>query len=76
MIEVSFMIDANEVQNSNPLSTWIKRHWDMPWLNYLLKHKQDIKTVKFYDPLEKMYEVKFIFTLDPEKETYYILKYR
>ena len=75
MIEVPFMIDAHEATNSNPLSTWIQRNWDMPWLNYLLENNQGIETVKFYDPPAHMYEVKFIFKMDPKKETFYRIKY-
>jgi len=75
MIEVPFMIDATEADNSNPLSTWIQHNWDMPWLNYLLEHNHGIETEKFYDAPRDMYEVRFRFKLDPQKETYYRLKY-
>jgi hypothetical protein len=75
MIEVPFKVDAYEVKNTNPLSTWIQRNWDMPWLNYLLENNQGIETEKFYDPPTHMYTVFFKFKMDPKKETYYRLKY-
>ena len=75
MIEVTFKVEGYEVENTNPLSTWIQRNWDMPWLNYLLENNQGIETVKFYDPPTHMYEVKFRFKMDPKKETFYRIKY-
>jgi len=75
MIKVPFKIDRLDVTNSNPLSTWIQRNWDMPWLNYLLENNQGIETEKFYDALTDMYEVTFKFKMDPKKETFYRLKY-
>jgi hypothetical protein len=75
MIEVPWMITAEDVKDSNPLSTWIQRNWNMPWLNYLLEHNQGIETEKFYDAPTDMYEVKFKFKMDPKKETFYRLKY-
>ena len=75
MIEVPWMITAEDVKDSNPLSTWIQRNWDMPWLNYLLEHNEGIETEKFYDAPTHMYEVKFRFKMDPKKETFYRIKY-
>jgi hypothetical protein len=75
MIEVPFNIDRMEVINSNPLSTWIQREWGMPWLNYLLENNLGIETEKQYDAPRDMYHVTFRFKLDPQKETYYRLKY-
>jgi len=76
MIEVPFAIERHEVQNSNPLSTWIQRNWDMPWLNYLLENNEGIETEKFYDAPVDMYHITFKFKMDPKKETFYNLKYR
>ena len=75
MIEVPFVIDRMDVNNSNPLSTWIQRNWNMPWLNYLLENNHGIETEKFYDAPTDMYTVTFKFKLDPKKETFYRLKY-
>lgn len=75
MIEVPFMVDRMDVNNSNPLSTWIQREWNMPWLNYLLENNHGIETEMHYDPPVDMYEVKFQFKMDPKKETFYRLKY-
>ena len=75
MIEVPFIIDRIDVNNSNPLSTWIQRNWNMPWLNYLLENNHGIQTEKFYDAPTDMYTVTFKFNMDPKKETYYRIKY-
>jgi hypothetical protein len=75
MIEVPFIIDRMDVNNSNPLSTWIQRNWNMPWLNYLLENNHGIQTEKFYDAPTDMYTVTFKFNMDPKKETYYRIKY-
>jgi hypothetical protein len=75
MIKVPFQIDRYDAKNSNPLSTWIQRNWDMPWLNYLLENNEGIETEKFYDPPTDMFTVTFKFKMDPKKETYYRLKY-
>jgi hypothetical protein len=75
MIEVPFSIDRMDVNNSNPLSTWIQRNWNMPWLNYLLENNHGIETEKFYDPPTDMYHVTFKFKMDPKKETFYRIKY-
>jgi hypothetical protein len=75
MIEVPFIIDRIDVNNSNPLSTWIQRNWNMPWLNYLLENNHGIETEKFYDAPTDMYTVTFKFNMDPKKETYYRIKY-
>jgi hypothetical protein len=75
MIEVPFNIDRMDVNNSNPLSTWIQRNWNMPWLNYLLENNQGIETEKFYDAPTDMFHVTFKFNLDPKKETFYRIKY-
>ena len=75
MIEVPFSIERHDAESSNPLSTWIQRNWDMPWLNYLLEHNEGIETEKFYDAPVDMYTVIFKFKLDPKKETYYHLKF-
>jgi hypothetical protein len=75
MIEVPWIMTAEEAENTNPLSHWIQRHWNMPWLNYLLEHNEGIETEKFYNAPSHMYEVKFKFKMDPKKETYYRIKY-
>lgn len=75
MIEVPFKVEAYDVHNANPLSTWIQRNWNMPWLNYLLENNQGIETVKFYDAPTHSYTVTFKFKMDPKKETYYRIKY-
>ena len=75
MIEVPFAIERHDAESHNPLSTWIQRNWDMPWLNYLLENNQGIETVKFYDAPTHMYKVKFRFKMDPKKETFYRIKY-
>ncbi len=75
MIKVPFKVEVYEVENANPLSTWIQRNWDMPWLNYLLKNNQGIETDKFYDAPTHSYTVTFKFIMDPKKETYYRIKY-
>lgn len=75
MIEVPFLVERHEATNTNPLSTWIQRNWNMPWLEYLLENNQGIETEKFYDPPTDMYTVTFKFKMDPKKETYYRIKY-
>jgi hypothetical protein len=75
MIEVPFKVEAYEVDNTNPLNSWIQRNWNMPWLNYLLENNQGIETERFYDAPTHSYTVIFKFNLDPKKETYYRLKY-
>jgi len=35
MIEVPFNIERHDSKGHNPLSMWIQRKWNMPWLNYL-----------------------------------------
>lgn len=75
MIEVPFDIERHDAESHNPLSTWIQRNWDMPWLMYLLKHTKSIETEHFYDAPRDMYEVRFRFYLDPKQETYYRLKF-
>lgn len=75
MIEVPFAIERHDAESHNPLSTWIQRNWDMPWLMYLLENNQGIETEHYYDAPIDMYTVTFKFNLDPKKETYYRLKY-
>lgn len=75
MIEVPFNIDRHDAESHNPLSTWIQRHWNMPWLNYLLENTKGIETEHIYDPPTDQYRVTFKFNLDPKKETYYRIKY-
>jgi hypothetical protein len=75
MIEVAWIMTADEAENTNPLSHWIQRNWNMPWLNYLLENNEGIETEKFYNAPSHMYEVKFKFKMDPKKETYYRIKY-
>jgi len=75
MIEVPFNIDRHDAESSNPLSTWIQREWNMPWLNYLLEHTNGIETEQVYDAPTDMYRITFKFHLDPKKETYYRIKY-
>ena len=75
MIEVPFAIERHDAESHNPLSTWIQRNWDMPWLMYLLENTRGIETEKYYDPPTDQYRVTFKFNLDPKKETYYRIKY-
>lgn len=75
MIEVPFNIDRHDAESHNPLSTWIQRNWNMPWLNYLLENTKGIETEHIYDPPTDQYRVTFKFNLDPKKETYYRIKY-
>jgi hypothetical protein len=76
MIEVPFRVEVYEVHNTNPLSTWIQRDWNMPWLTYLLENNQGIDTEELYDAPTHSYTVIFKFKMDPKKETFYYLKYR
>ena len=75
MIEVPFDIERHDAEGHNPLSMWIQRNWDMPWLNYLLENNQGIETVKFYNPPTDQYTVKFRSKMDPKHEIYYHLKF-
>jgi len=75
MIEVPFDIERHDAEGHNPLSTWIQRKWNMPWLNYLLENNQGIETVKFYNPPTDQYTVKFRSKMDPKHEIYYHLKF-
>jgi|AntAceMinimDraft_12_1070368.scaffolds.fasta_scaffold13512_6 hypothetical protein len=75
MIEVPFNIERHDSEGHNPLSMWIQRKWNMPWLNYLLENNQGIETEKWYDPSTDQYTVKFKFKMDPKKETFYRIKY-
>ena len=75
MIEVPFDIERHDAESHNPLSTWIQRNWDMPWLMYLLENTSHIETEKYYDPPADQYRVTFKFNLDPKKETFYRIKY-
>jgi hypothetical protein len=75
MIEVPFNIERHDAENHNPLSTWIQRNWNMPWLMYLLENTSGIETEHYYDVPTDMYRVTFRFRMDPKKETYYRIKY-
>jgi hypothetical protein len=75
LIEVTFMVTEEDVETFDPLSSWIQRDWDMPWLNYLLEHNEGIETKKFYDAPTHMYEVRFRLYLPPELETMYRLRF-
>jgi hypothetical protein len=75
MIEVPFSVERHDAESHNPLSTWIQRNWNMPWLNYLLENTSGIETEHYYDAATDMYRVNFKFKMDPKKETYYRLKY-
>ena len=75
MIAVSFTIPSREVKNYNPLSTWIQRSWHLPWLNYLLANNQGIETEQWYNHPNDTYTVIFKFNIEPEKETFYRIKF-
>lgn len=75
MIEVLFNVERHDAEGHNPLSTWIQRNWNMPWLNYLLENTDGIETEHYYDSPTDQYRVTFKFNLDPKKETFYRLKY-
>ena len=75
LIEVPFVVPVEDAETIDPLSSWIQRDWNMPWLNYLLEHNQGIETEKIYDPAGHMYTVRFYFHLTPEEETMYRLRF-
>lgn len=75
MITVPFIIDAQDVKNSNELSVFLQQFKGMPWLTYLIENSTNVISEKYYQPAQHQYIVEFSFEMDSKKETYYRLKY-
>lgn len=47
----------------------------MPWLNYLMQHKEKLEWEKHYEPVTMQEVYRFKFFLPEKKETFYRLKF-
>jgi len=75
MVEVPWLLEMVDSEDSNALNHFLQRNWGMPWLDYLIDNNQGIECERVYKPDIDMYEVIFKFKIEPKKETYYRLKY-
>ena len=71
MIKVEFRLEPGEDVYAH-LTQWSSL---MPWLQYLVKNRTDMRIREIYDPAPYQSIVTFEFELEPKKETYYRLKY-
>ncbi len=73
MIRVDFAyVQPGEDINAS-VSAWAEV---MPWLKYLVDNNTGFEYDESYHPVSRQNLVKLRFTLPPEKETFYCLRYR